>query len=162
MPEVIANTSPLQYLFQLDLLDFLPHLYGEVLVPEGVVRELRSGVDRGVPLPDLRSFAWLRVCKVKGAAVLPLAVGLGLGEREVLALALELDSPLVILDDALARRFAQRLDLPLTGTLGLLLKAKQQGRIDGVRPYLDRLEALRFRLDAATRASVLALAYETG
>jgi len=47
MPEVITNTSPLQYLFQLDLLDLLPQLYQEVLVPEGVVRELRSGVDRG-------------------------------------------------------------------------------------------------------------------
>ncbi|MES1211128.1 MAG: DUF3368 domain-containing protein, partial [Acidobacteriota bacterium] len=83
MPEVIANTSPLQYLFQLDLLDLLPQLYEEVLVPEGVVRELRSGTDRGVPLPDLRSLSWLRIRKVSNAAVLPLAAGLGLGEREV-------------------------------------------------------------------------------
>ncbi len=162
MPEVIADTSPLQYLFQLDILDFLPRLYGEVLVPEGVVRELRSGMDRGVPLPDLRSLTWIRICRVKGAAVLPLVAGLGMGEREVLALALEREAPLVILDDALARRFAQRQDLPLTGTLGLLLKAKQQGRIDKVRPYLDRLEALRFRLDASTRVGVLELAHEMG
>lgn len=162
MPEVIANTSPLQYLFQLDLLDFLPHLYGEILVPERVLWELHNGVDRGVHLPDLRSIAWIRICRVQGVAILPLVAGLGMGEREVLALALELEAPLVILDDALARRFAQRLDLPLTGTLGLLLKAKQQGRIDRVRPCLDRLEALRFRLDASTRASVLELANEAG
>ena len=160
MPEVITNTSPLQYLFQLDLLDLLPQLYQEVLVPEGVVRELRSGVDRGVSLPDFSSLTWLRVRKVRSAAVLPLAAGLGLGEREVLGLALELDSPLVILDDAVARRFARRLNLPLTGTLGLLLKAKQCGRIDQVGPYLDRLEALRFRLDATTRAGILELANE--
>lgn len=160
MPEVIANTSPLQYLFQLDLLDLLPQLYEEVLVPEGVVRELRSGVDRGVPLPDLRSLSWLRIRNVKNTAVLPLVAGLGLGEREVLALALELDSPLVVLDDALARRFAQRLNLALTGTLGLLLRAKQCGRIERIRPYLDRLEALRFRLDSSTRAGVLELAEE--
>jgi uncharacterized protein len=162
MPEVIANTSPLQYLFQLDLLDFLPLLYGEVLVPEGVVRELRSGIDRGVSLPEIQSLPWIRICRVQGTAVLPLVAGLGVGEREVLALALECDSPLVILDDALARRFAQRLSLPLTGTLGLLLKAKQHGRIDRVQAYLDRLEALRFRLDPATRAGVLELAHETG
>ena len=136
MPEVIANTSPLQYLFQLDLLDLLPELYGEVLIPEGVVRELRNGALLGVALPDVHSLRWLRVCKVRSAPVLPLAAGLGLGDREVLALAVEQESALVILDDALARRFAQRLKLPLTGTLGLLLKAKQQGRIrtDRARP----------------------------
>ncbi len=92
--------------------------------------------------------------------MLPLAAGLGLGEREVLALAVELDAPLVILDDALARRFARRLQIPLTGTLGLLLKAKQQGQIQRVGPYLDHLEALRFRLDASTRVDILALANE--
>ena len=158
MPEVIANTSPLQYLFQLDLLDFLPQLYGAVLVPEGVVRELRHGTRLGISLPDLESLSWLRTCK--SAPVLPLAAGLGIGEREVLALAMEVDSPLVILDDALARRFAQRLSIPVTGTLGLLLKAKQQRRIERIGHYLDRLEALGFRLDASTRAGVLELANE--
>lgn len=161
MPEAIVNTSPLQYLFQLNLLDMLPQLYGEILVPEGVVRELRSGIQRGVPLPEIDSMGWIRVRNVRSAAVLPLAAGLGMGEREVLALALEIDSPLVILDDSLARRFAQRLNLPLTGTLGLLLKAKQSGRIDRVVPYLDRLEALQFRLDPSTRANVLRLATES-
>ena len=160
MPEAIANTSPLQYLFQLELLDFLPELYEEVLVPEGVIRELRNGAILGVPLPDIDSLSWLRTRKVSSSRVLPLAAGLGIGEREVLALAMEVDSPLVILDDALARRFAQRLNIPLTGTLGLLLKAKQQGRIERVGPYLDRLKALRFRLDASTRAGVLELASE--
>jgi len=160
MPEVIANTSPLQYLFQLGLLDLLPELYGEVLVPEGVVLELRSGVDRGVLLPDLGGLSWLRIREARSAAVLALAAGLGAGEREVLALAMEMKEPLVILDDSLARRFAQRLNLPLTGTLGLLLKAKQRKRIEAVKPYLDRLESLRFRLDASTRRSVLTLAEE--
>ena len=160
MPEVIANTSPIQYLFQLGLLDFLPELYGQVLVPEGVVLELRSGVDRGVSLPDLESLSWLHVRMARSAPVLTLAAGMGAGEREVLALALEIEDPLVILDDSLARRFAQRLSLPLTGTLGLLLKAKQRRRIESVSPYLDRLESLRFRLDASTRSSVLALAEE--
>lgn len=161
MPEVIINTSPLQYLFQLDLLDLLPRLYGEVSAPEGVVRELHSGIDRGVSLPDLDSLDWLRIRRVRSAAVLPLAAGLGMGEREVLALALESDDALVILDDSLARRFAQRLRLASTGTLGLLLKAKQAGRIESIKSHVDRLELLGFRLDPVTRASVLRLAGES-
>ncbi len=155
MPEVIADTSPLQYLFQLGLLQLLPEFYGEVLVLRGVALEVRSGAARGVALPDLESLSWLRVCEVQSTAVLALAAGLGKGEREVLALAVERADPLVILD-----RFAVRLRLPLTGTMGLLLKAKQAGRIEAIRPYLDRLEALRFRLDGATRTSVLGLAEE--
>lgn len=161
MPEVIVNTSPLQYLFQLGLLDVLPQLYGEVLAPEGVVRELRSGIDRGVSLPDLDSLEWLRIRQVRSAAVLPLAAGLGSGEREVLALALESGDALVILDDSLARRFAQRLRLTSTGTLGLLLRAKQVGRIEFIKPHIAHLELLGFRLDASTRSSVLSLAGES-
>lgn len=161
MPEVVVNTSPLQYLFQLGLLDLLPALYGRVFLPEAVVQELSAGLSKGVSLPDIGSTPWLIVQPVTNRAVLPLAAGLGMGEREVLALALELDEPLVILDDSLARRFARRLDLSLTGTLGLLLKAKQVGRIERVRPTLQRLQALGFRLDEGTRESVLKLAQES-
>jgi len=160
MPEVIVDTSPLQYLHQLGLLDLLPDLYGEILIPESVVREIAAGRALGVALPELNTLPWIKVRRVAGLAVLPLVSDLGAGEREVLALALEADQPLVVLDDALARRVAGRLDLALTGTLGLLLKAKQAGRIARLEPLLDRLEALNFRLDPDTRLSVLRLAGE--
>jgi predicted nucleic acid-binding protein len=160
MPDVIVNTSPLQYLFQLELLDLLPLFYRHVLVPEGVVREVATGRARGVSLPDLGSLDWLEIRPVGSGAVLPLAAGLGIGEREVLGLALELGSAVVVLDDSLARRFARRLNLAVTGTLGLLLKAKEASRIDRLGPYLDRLEGLEFRLDEATRQSVMKLAGE--
>jgi len=160
MREVISNTSPLQYLHQLDLLDLLPTLYSEVLVPYAVVREIEAGRSLGVALPVLETLPWLRVQEVANAALLPVLSDLGAGEREVLALALEQSNPLVILDDSFARRFARRLELPLTGTLGLLLRGKEMGRIDLVKPYLDRLEALHFRLDQRTRSDVLAVAGE--
>lgn len=161
MPEAIADTSPLQYLFQLELLDILPTLYGHVLVPEAVFREISAGRARGVALPALESFPWIGRRRVSSAPVLPLVPDLGAGEREVLALAVEVTDPLVLLDDALARRFARRLEIPMTGTVGLLLKAKQIGRIERVGPFLDRLDELNFRLDEATRISVLKLAGES-
>ena len=65
------------------------------------------------------------------------------------------------MDDALARRYARLLGLTFTGTLGLILRAKQAGYASAVRPILDRLEALRFRLDLATRDVVPKLAQET-
>jgi predicted nucleic acid-binding protein len=159
MPEVIVNTSPIQYLFQLDLLDLLPELYGGVVVPGGVAREVATGLDRGVSLPGLSSLSWLEIREVMNPSILPLVTDLG-GEREVLALALQIPGSLVILDDSLARRFADRLRLRMTGTLGILLKAKQTGRVDRLAPLLEQLERLHFRLDTATRASVLRLAGE--
>jgi predicted nucleic acid-binding protein len=55
MPEAIADTSPLQCLFQLGLLQLLPDFYAEVSVPAGVVQEVRSCLARGEALPDLDS-----------------------------------------------------------------------------------------------------------
>lgn len=160
MPEVIVDTFPLQYLHQLGLLDLLPFFYGGIIVPEAVVREIAVGRSLGVFLPDLAAFPWIEVRQIAGIAVLPLVSDLGAGETEVLALALESERPLVVLDDFLARRLAQRHGLAMTGTLGLLLKGKQVGRIDRMEPLLDRLEELRFRLDPETRASVLRQASE--
>jgi predicted nucleic acid-binding protein len=75
-------------------------------------------------------------------------------------LALELSESVVVLDDALARRVAETMDLRLTGTLGLLLAAKNAGLVPAVTPLLDQLQALRFRLVAHTRAAVIVLAGE--
>jgi predicted nucleic acid-binding protein len=85
---------------------------------------------------------------------------LGPGETEVLALALESSSPVVVLDDGLARRAAKVLNVPLTGTLGLLLDAKTRGLVPAVLPLLDRLQELRFRVSTQTRESVLRSAGE--
>jgi predicted nucleic acid-binding protein len=77
MPEVLVNTSPLQYLFQLGLLDLLPELYGAVTAPEGVRREIEAGRERGVSLPDLSSFPWLQVARVQNVSTLDLVPNLG-------------------------------------------------------------------------------------
>ncbi len=160
MPDVISNSSPLQYLYQADVLDLLPALFGQVCVPEAVVAELEEGRRRSVPLPTLADLSWLQVRTVRNRTLLPLVTHLGDGEKEVLALGRELSDALLLLDDRDARRHAHALELEISGTLGVLLLAKERGILDAVRPVLDRLQALRFRLDARTRQSVLELAGE--
>jgi len=59
-----------------------------------------------------------------------------------------------------ARQVAETLRLPVTGTLGLLLDAKRRNLIPAVRPLLEQLDALGFRLASHTRAAVLKLAGE--
>jgi predicted nucleic acid-binding protein len=160
MPEVIADTSPIQYLYQIGLLDVLNVLYGQITIPEAVAGELNVGRARGLSLPDVSSISWMTVKRPQGQALLPLVPDLGPGEREAIALAIETNDSLLILDDALARKHAQLLRITMTGTLGVLLKAKQTGHLKAVEPALDHLEALGFYLDAATRSAVLKLAQE--
>ena len=85
---------------------------------------------------------------------------LGDGEKEVLALGLETPDPLLVLDDRDARRYAIAVGLKITGTLGILVLAKERGILDSIRPALDRLQALQFHLSAETRQIVLNLASE--
>ena len=66
----------------------------------------------------------------------------------------------IILDDRKAREVAQRLGVPVTGTVGLLLKAKQEGVISAVRPLLDALDANQFRIGDALRVEALRIAGE--
>jgi len=160
LPEVICNTSPLQYLHQLGLLHILPALAGRVIVPSAVVDELAVGTALGVNLPDPTVLDWVTIQRPASALARPLVTDLGPGETEVLMLALELKDVVVVLDDALARRMAETLGIRLTGTLGLLLDAKRAGLVSAIEPLLDQLEGLRFRLARHTRAAVLKLAGE--
>lgn len=160
MPDVICDTSPLQYLYQLDLLHILPALAGQVIVPPAVVGELAAGRALGMSLPDVTLLDWVSVRHPVSEPALPLVVDLGPGETQVLMLALESHDAIVVLDDALARQTAEALDIRLTGTLGLLLDAKRAGLVAVVAPLLDKLQALRFRLAPHTRAAVLRMAGE--
>lgn len=160
MPDVISDTSPIQYLYQTEMLDLLPGLFGQVFVPEAVLSELDAGLRQGVDLPNLKEIPWLNVCAVSDRTPLSQESSLGEGEREVIALGQERPGSMLPLDDRNARRHAIALGLKISGTLGVLLLAKEEGLLDSVRTVLDRLQRQRFRLDPLTRRTALALARE--
>ncbi len=160
MPEIICNTSPLQYLHQLGCLHLLPSLAQRIIVPPAVVDELATGRVQGVDLPILEKLDWVSVRTPVSKSAIPLVTDLGAGETEVLALALESTDCVAVLDDALGRRVATMLGIRLRGTLGLLLDAKKAGLITAVTPLLGQLQVLGFRLSPQTRSAVLGLAGE--
>lgn len=131
-----------------------------MLVPPAVVSELEEGRSIGVDTPDPTKLDWIVVEGPAGTDALRLVTDLGRGETEVLALALEREKAIAVLDDRVARRLARTLDIALTGTLGILLDAKKAGLIKSVAPLIDELEDQGFRLAARTRRAVLDLAGE--
>lgn len=160
MFDLVCNTSPIQYLHQIGLLNILAEISGRVVIPPAVLDEIDAGRKAGVNLPDLKEIPWITIQRPASEAAVSLVTDLGLGETQVLMLAIESRELVAILDDAVARRFAQSLGIPYTGTLGLLLDAKRAGLIEKITPYLEQLQSLGFRLAPETRTAVLRLAEE--
>jgi uncharacterized protein len=129
-------------------LDLLARLFGVVLAPPAVVEEFGE-----VP-------PWLATTSLSDPTVAAaLGLVLGRGESEAIALAAERRCR-VILDDHQARAAAARLGVEVIGTIGILLRGKQEGVVDSVRPWLDALETGGFRVDARLRDRALELAGE--
>jgi predicted nucleic acid-binding protein len=141
MPDgpVVLNNTPLAALWAIGRLDLLRDLFGEVLIPEAVRKEFLAW-DPGDRSRTLTDTSWIRCVEVSQPKHVLAFAGLDRGEAEVLALAEELEARLVVLDEKKARRYAERLGLPKTGTLGLLVLAKERGLIDSLGTWIERLK----------------------
>ena len=156
---VIANNTPLVALWVLGRLDILRDLYSEVLIPEAVYDEFLAA-ERGRRQAVLEGTPWIKpVALVKPQRALAY-VGLGQGEAEVLALAEERSAALVLIDERKDRRYARRLGIPVTGTLGLLLLAKEQQLVTAVSPLIGQLQEAGLYLAPPLIAATLRLAGE--
>jgi predicted nucleic acid-binding protein len=82
------------------------------------------------------------------------------GEAEAIALAVELVNVILILDDKKARRVAQQIGLKVIGTVGMLLRAKNQGVITEIKPLLTELVQVDFRITNAIIQEALRLSGE--
>ena len=123
-------------------------------------KELKEGQAQGEDVPQLENYTWVEIRSVSMPKYLQLIADLGPGESEVLALATNHLSALVILDDKLARRIAEMQGFRLTGTAGVLLRAKQQGLVPALKPIIERLLDLDFRLKPDLVKATLELAGE--
>ena len=144
---VIVNTSPLINFAQIDRLDLLSDLFGEITVPPAVIAELRE--KREIFPKAAADSPTLRVIAPKNAAVAStLTYELHAGEAECLALSLELPSNvLLVLDDLAARAVARHHRRNFTGTVGCLSLAKERGLIPLVAPLLTEMrQVARFWL----------------
>lgn len=141
----VSDSSPLIILWQIDRLELLKHVFDHVVVPAAVSREVAPS------LRDLPSWVHER------PAPPPLqGMDLGAGEQEAIALALAVSADFLVLDDLPARRLATRLGLQVTGSAGLLVRARRQGLIDAVRPDLDAMIASGLYVSRRVYLEVLA------
>ena len=150
MPKVIANSSCLIALVNIQMLSILKDLYGRIYITREVFEEFGKDIQDWIEIREVKDRKYLQVLN---NLVDP-------GEASTIALSLEIENSLMILDDDKARKVARSLKLTYTGLLGVLLRAKQKNVIHSVRQVLDKLKAVGFRISKEIEAEVVRLAKE--
>lgn len=125
---VYSNTTPFIALASIGRLELLPNIFGKVHVAEAVIEECAEG--GRVLVPDLRQLDWILPVADDNDAALTVLFELDRGEKQTIRLALKHKAGKVIIDEQIGRRTAEYLGLNVTGTLGVLAKAKTLGLID--------------------------------
>lgn len=135
---IAVNTGPLIALASCGALDLISRLHHQVIVPTAVVNEFSRGRPDGGGTMALPASFDVRRLRAPLPAIL--VTHLDAGEASAIALALETGVRLVAMDERRGRLVARDMGLTVTGSLGLLLRAKRLGFIDAVAP---RLQAMR-------------------
>lgn len=136
---VVSNASPLIFLSRGGHLPLLRAFADTVLVPEAVASEIQAKGTDDCTAQALDSMAWLQVVPTVSIPEEVMQWGLGAGESGVLAIALRSPGMEAVIDDLAGRRCARSLGVPVRGTLGVVLVAKQRGVITEARPVLEDL-----------------------
>lgn len=132
-------------------LDLIKHKFGKVVIPDAVQRELVIDGKGKKGVEDIEKSNWIKVQPVRDKALVKvLAKDIDNGESETIALAVENNADVLLLDDKSARLIAANLGLKLIGIVGILIWAKREGVIKQVSKELDNLrEAANFRMSEA-------------
>ena len=160
--KVVSNTSPLTNLAAIGQFGLLEQLYRRLSIAEGVWDELNAFGHVWPGRAETASASWLGRFEVRNTPLVEtLRRDLDRGEAETIALALEMQADLVLMDEREGRHAAQRLGLRTVGVVGILLDAKQQGLLPAVRPAFDALRAAGFYLGDPVYRKGLELARES-
>lgn len=138
---IIINTGPLLSLIAgLGKLEILIHLYKNVIVPNEVVKEIEIGGKKGFGIDEFKKAKWLN--KINEPIVISeyLKNSLDIGEASVIQFALNNNIKTVCIDEAVGRRVARLNGLNVTGTIGILIRARKEGYIDSIKNVLDNMQ----------------------
>lgn len=158
MPTV-SNTSPILNLAIIDQLDLLHQQFERIVIPSTVLSELKIDEDKpgSETIGNAITAGWIQVVAVNNPSLVRLLrQTLDAGESEAIALAIETSAEWTLLYERDARQSAKSLGLKVTGVLGVLIKAKQMGRLASIEPAIETLiEKAGFRIAPNLLAEIL-------
>lgn len=137
---VVSDTTPLSELAKIGKLDLLQAVFGRVIIPQQVYKELTTGNHPAVLA--VKSALWLEIRAINNQQLiqqLQLETDLDLGESSAIILAEELKAEQLLIDEKAGRKIAISRGLPIIGLVGVIILAKEQKLIDNVQDILDDL-----------------------
>lgn len=156
MKPAVLNASPLIVLARAGYLDLVPKLVSSVVVPRAVATEVTAGPAEDPAVKFLARPSWLTVVDLT-PPLSPLAIWrLGQGESEVLEYARRNPGTTAVLDDRAARRAALALQIPLIGTLGLLVAAARSKLLPSLLDAIDVVRSCGLYVDHVTASALIA------
>ena len=160
MPKVVSNTTPIISLLKIGKLEILKDLYDEIYIPQEVFNEIEAGKHKKYYL-NLLTFEWIKIEQIQDRKSIAYFLDLDKGEAEAIVLATESEADLILLDESLGRFHAKHAGLRVTGTIGILVKAKKQGLISELKPLILELKDKGVWLSESLIERILELANET-
>ncbi len=147
MPEkiIVSDTSSLIALTNIGELELLKEVYEEVVITPLIAEEY------GLETPD-----WIRIEQIKDIQKFKLLnLELDKGESSGITLALENAPSLLIIDEKKGRRIAKKLGIKILGILGVMIRAKEIGLITQIKPLIEKLEKVDFRIAKRLKNQIL-------
>lgn len=136
---IISDTTCLVLLDKIGELELLKKLYHEVTITTTIFEEFKKPVPNWIKIQDPTNNKYF----------LSLSEIVDLGEASAIALSIEIENSILILDDLKARKIANELQLKFTGTIGILLLAKNKGLINDFQRVIEKIQETNFRLSNA-------------
>lgn len=136
MPNVIvSDTSCLILFYKIGEFDLLKKVFGKLQITKTVQKEFNQSI------PD-----WIEIVEPNTDLQKGLISNLDKGEASAIALASEHDNSLLIIDEIKGRKVAKEMGISVTGSLGVLIAAKNRGHIQNVKPFIDKIQQTTFRI----------------
>lgn len=143
---IISDASPLIALLDIGEVELLRKIYQRVVVTDVVKNEINTDLPDWIEVSTAYDHNQYQILKLE----------LDQGEASAIALALQNPDCRIILDESKGRSVAKRLGLKVTGTVGIIIKAKHQGLIHSGKQILDKLEVHGFWMSEELKREVLA------
>ena len=161
MPKVVCNSSPLIHLSKAGRLSLLRDFFQEILVPKKVLMESVENSGGAEDAKEIENADWIHPMTIEDLDLKKaLKLTIDEGEAAAIVLALEQKADLVLMDDYDGRAMAKEYNLKVVGTIGILLKAKLEGKTISLRHDLDVLRKNGFWLSEELYLKLIAEANE--
>ncbi len=143
---IISDTSCLILLDNIGELDLLHKLYGTIITTTEVKLEFGKDLPTWFEIKDAADKNYQSIIENT----------VDKGEASTIALAIEFDDCLLIIDDLKGRKFAQQLGLHIIGTMGVIVDAKLSGIITSIKPLIKKIRNTNFRITEEIEKIMLA------